>query len=99
MLMDNAIFVDGKEFISAVRASKKIGYSRDYIGQLCRAKKIPGKLIGKTWYVDYSALTLHRKTRKLGKKKKAEFQAPLAKNEEAKPLVFIKEDKKKPEKE
>jgi uncharacterized LabA/DUF88 family protein len=70
MLMDKSIFVDGKELISAIRASKKIGYASDYVGQLCRSKKIPGKLIGKTWYVDLSALVEHRKTRKLGKKKK-----------------------------
>lgn len=70
MLMNQSILVDGKELISAIRASKKVGYSGDYVGQLCRAKKIPGKLIGKTWYVDFSALIDHKRNRKLGKQKK-----------------------------
>src|SRR3989344_5359964 len=70
MLMIEPILSEGKEYISAIRASKKIGYASDYIGQLCRAKKIPGKLIGKTWYVDFASLLEHRRTRRLGKKKK-----------------------------
>src|SRR3990167_1604599 len=75
MLMALSIFLEGKEYISAIRASKKIGYARDYIGQLCRAKKIPGKLIGKTWYVDFTSLLEHRRTRKLGKKRKVASEA------------------------
>src|SRR3989344_6530853 len=67
MLIMNPIFSDGKEYISAIRASKKIGYASDYIGQLCRAKKIPGQLIGRTWYVDYVSLVEHKKNRQLGK--------------------------------
>src|SRR3990167_6850134 len=70
MLMALSIFLEGKEYISASRASKKIGYASDYIGQLCRAKKIPGRLIGRTWYVDFALLTEHKKNRQLGKVKK-----------------------------
>ncbi|MFZ2484767.1 MAG: hypothetical protein WAW81_02415, partial [Minisyncoccia bacterium] len=76
MLTNSSIFVDGKEFISATRASKKIGYAADYVGQLCRAKKIPAKLIGKTWYVDFSALVEHKKHRHLGRAKKVVTQQP-----------------------
>ncbi|OHB13696.1 MAG: hypothetical protein A3G05_02080 [Candidatus Zambryskibacteria bacterium RIFCSPLOWO2_12_FULL_45_14] len=72
----NPIFLDGKEYISAIRASKKIGYASDYIGQLCRAKKIPGRLIGKTWYVDFSSLLEHRKNRKLGRGKGVSVAPP-----------------------
>jgi len=39
MLMALPIFLEGKEYISASRVAKKIGYASDYIGQLCRAKK------------------------------------------------------------
>src|SRR3990167_6661841 len=69
MLMSLAIFAEGKEYISASRAAEKSGYSSDYIGQLCRAKKIPGKLIGKTWYVEFPALLEHKKSRQSGKKR------------------------------
>lgn len=65
MLMALDIFAEGKEYISASRASEKTGYSSDYIGQLSRAKKIPAKLLGRTWYVDLAALIEHKKTRQL----------------------------------
>src|SRR3989339_496101 len=54
MLMALSIFLEGKEYISASRA----------------AKKIPGRLIGRTWYVDFALLTEHKKNRQLGKVKK-----------------------------
>jgi hypothetical protein len=68
--MEQAIFLNGKSYISAVQAAKKVGYASDYVGQLCRLKKISAKLIGKTWYVDLDELILHKKNRKLGKRKK-----------------------------
>ena len=70
MLMELDIFSSGQEYISASRASEKVGYAQDYIGQLCRAKKVPGKLVGRTWYVDLSALLHHKKNSQLGKRKK-----------------------------
>ncbi|MSR87944.1 MAG: hypothetical protein EXS69_02155, partial [Candidatus Zambryskibacteria bacterium] len=57
------IFKDGEEYISASRAAEKVGYSSDYIGQLCRAKKIPGQLVGRTWYIDLNSLVEHKKNK------------------------------------
>src|SRR3989344_158110 len=74
--MISPIFSDGKEYISAVRAAEKIGYASDYIGQLCRAKKIPGQLMGKSWYVDFASLVEHKKNRHLGKAKKSLVSEP-----------------------
>src|SRR3989338_8023675 len=71
MLMNRPIFSDDKEYISAIRAAEKIGYASDYIGQLCRAKKISGRLIGKTWYVDFASLLDYKKNRQFGKVKKS----------------------------
>lgn len=65
--MKSALFLEGKEYISASRAGEIAGYSSDYIGQLCRARKISGKLIGRTWYVDSQSLLEHKKNRLLGK--------------------------------
>lgn len=65
--MTISIFSNGKEYISAIRAGELVGYSSDYVGQLCRAQKIPAKLIGRTWYVELEALEEHRRTRQLGK--------------------------------
>lgn len=71
MLMNKDLLIDGKVYISATRASKRVGYAPDYIGQLARANKISGRLIGKTWYVELDSLLNHKKTRKLGKRKKS----------------------------
>ncbi|MEK7148281.1 MAG: hypothetical protein AAB758_03200, partial [Patescibacteria group bacterium] len=65
------IFKGGEDYISASKAAEKIGYSSDYIGQLCRAKKIPGKLVGRTWYVDLNSLLEHKKNRKYRKVEKS----------------------------
>jgi hypothetical protein len=67
MLMELDILTGGSEYISATRASERTGYSSDYIGQLCRAKKVPGKLIGRTWYVELETLLAHKRMRKLGR--------------------------------
>src|SRR3989344_7596767 len=60
MLMELDIFSSGKEYISASRAAQKSGYASDYIGQLCRSGKIAGKLIGRTWYLDYAELVEYK---------------------------------------
>lgn len=75
MLMNQSIIVNEREYISAIRAAKKIGYTGDYVGQLCRAKKITGKLVGKAWYVDYNTLVEHKKNRKRGRAPVSRSQA------------------------
>lgn len=59
--MNQDLFVEKKKFISASRASQETGYAQDYIGQLCRGKRIPARMIGKSWYVDRAALLEHKK--------------------------------------
>ncbi len=68
----------GKKYISASRAAELTGYASDYIGQLCRAKKIHASLVGRSWYVleseilnhkDKNLLT-HRKTLKIRKSRR-----------------------------
>jgi hypothetical protein len=81
MLMNKSILIDGKEYISAVRVAKKIGYASDYIGQLCRSGKIAGTLIGKTWYVDYPSIVNHKKTHRRGRKRKDALESSLSHDE------------------
>jgi hypothetical protein len=61
--MEELIF-GGQKFISSRRASKVTGYSTDYIGQLCRANKIKGRLVGRSWYVSEDAVASHVKSTK-----------------------------------
>lgn len=74
--METSIFQKDREYVSASIAGKKLGYTSDYIGQLCRAGKVPGKLIGRTWFVDLHALLSHKKNRRLGKPKTEKGVAP-----------------------
>ncbi len=87
MLMDKDLLVDGKTYISAIRASKKIGYASDYIGQLCRGGKIPGKLIGRSWYVDFDALSTHKRENKVRKNKAILKNVPQLKKPQEVKLV------------
>lgn len=52
---------EGKEYISASRASKLTGYNQDYVGQLARGGKIPSRQIGNRWYIDREALVQHKR--------------------------------------
>lgn len=54
------VHLDGREYISASRASKITGYNQDYIGQLARAGKIMSRQVGNRWYVDRDALLAHQ---------------------------------------
>ncbi|MEK7194578.1 MAG: hypothetical protein AAB660_02735 [Patescibacteria group bacterium] len=55
------LFLEGKRFISVKRASQETGYSQDYIGQLSRHGKIPAKLVGRAWYVDFDSILSYQK--------------------------------------
>jgi hypothetical protein len=61
--MNKDLLIEGKEYISASRAANKLGYSQDYVGELARTGKVPGRMIGRTWYVDATAITEHKTTR------------------------------------
>ncbi len=76
MLMELDILRTKDRYISATEASAKTGYSTDYIGQLSRAGKIHGKLVDRTWYVDLNILLEHKRTRRLGRRKKAKEESP-----------------------
>lgn len=60
---DTLISFDGRDYISASRASEITGYNRDYLGQLARAGKILSKQIGKRWYLDRESLMDHKESK------------------------------------
>lgn len=62
---------DGKKYVKASKAAEEVGYTADYVGQLCRAGKIDSRLVGRTWYVEEEALKEHKKTKSRSNKKKA----------------------------
>ncbi|MEK7070289.1 MAG: hypothetical protein AAB966_00615, partial [Patescibacteria group bacterium] len=54
--MNSDLYFEGKKYISARRAAQVSGYSTDYIGQLCRAKNLECKMIGRGWFVSEISL-------------------------------------------
>ncbi len=49
--------ISGKRYISTRRAAKQYKYHSDYIGQLIRGKKLIGRKVGRSWYVELDSLT------------------------------------------
>lgn len=56
------IVLDGKKYVSAKRAAKQTGYTKDYIGQLSRAGRLPARMIGRNWYIEESAVDHQQKS-------------------------------------
>ena len=50
--MPNGVFLNNIKHLSSKEAGDYAGYTHDYISRLCREGKVPGKKIGKAWYVE-----------------------------------------------
>ena len=59
-MAEGTVLIEGKEFVSSERASKLVGYTKDYVGQLARAGKIEAKRIGRSWYISQNSITKHK---------------------------------------
>ncbi|MBI2618361.1 helix-turn-helix domain-containing protein [Candidatus Kaiserbacteria bacterium] len=53
---NRSLMLDGKEYISSKRAAELMGYTQDYIGQLCRTGKIEARQVGRGWYIPSSVV-------------------------------------------
>lgn len=78
--MDTIVF-DGVDYVKASVAAKHFNYTSDYIGQLCRSKKINARLVGRTWFVNIDSIVEHRKN-KHAKQKSIKAEALKRKNNE-----------------
>ena len=57
--MDKVTF-EGVEYVKASALAKQFKYTSDYIGQLCRAKKVDARLVGRTWFVNPESVIEHK---------------------------------------
>jgi hypothetical protein len=57
--MDKVV-IDGIEYVKAAAAAEQLNYTSDYVGQLCRAKKVDARLVGRTWFVHPESLKEHK---------------------------------------
>jgi len=46
--------------MKASEIAKQFSYTADYVGQLCRAKKVDARLVGRTWYVNPTSVQEHK---------------------------------------
>ncbi len=54
------VTLEGKQYVKASVIAKQFRYTADYIGQLCRGKKVDARLVGRTWFVNVASLEDHR---------------------------------------
>lgn len=59
----NSVTVDGKNYVKAGVIARELGYTGDYVGQLCRAGKVDAQLVGRSWYVNEDSLNNHKRGR------------------------------------
>jgi len=57
--MDEVI-LDNKKYIKASTIAKHLGYTSDYVGQLCRSGKVDAQLVGRSWFVAEDSLREHK---------------------------------------
>jgi hypothetical protein len=60
--MGSDLFFENKKYIPAKDAAALTGYSKDYVGQLCRGNKVLSKRIGHTWYVCEESILNYKST-------------------------------------
>ena len=59
----DTISVKGEKYIKAGLIAKELGYTPDYVGQLCRSGQVLATLVGRGWYVSESSIRAHKKSR------------------------------------
>lgn len=59
----DTVILDGVEYVKASVVAKRFRYTSDYIGQLCRGKKVDARLVGRTWFVNPVSLEEHKQNK------------------------------------
>lgn len=72
------VLLDNTKYTKASVLAKQFKYTADYVGQLCRAKKVDARLVGRTWFVNADSLSEH---------KEKTHQKPVEKTIQHAPLV------------
>ncbi|MEX2341191.1 MAG: hypothetical protein WD605_02620 [Candidatus Paceibacterota bacterium] len=57
------ISLKGEKYLKASVIAEKLGYTADYVGQLCRSKQVDATLVGRSWYVSEKSISEHKKSR------------------------------------
>ena len=57
------ISVGGENYVKASSLARELGYTADYVGQLCRSGAVKAQMVGRSWYVHEPSLREHKKSR------------------------------------
>lgn len=57
------ISINGEKFVKASSIARELGYTADYVGQLCRGEKVEAQLVGRSWFVSEEGLRAHKRDR------------------------------------
>lgn len=57
------ISFEGESYVKAVDLARELGYTSDYVGQLCRSGKVKARLVGRSWYVSPDSIRQHKRGR------------------------------------
>jgi len=69
--MEETLNIGGKKYIASSSAARKTGYAPDYIGQLCRSRKVDAIRVGRAWFVDVASLSTYTEIDLCGETKTA----------------------------
>lgn len=81
----DALELNGVTYVKASAIARDLGYTSDYVGQLCRSGKVDAQLVGRSWYVHEQSIRDHKKSR---------YRSNTAKTVNAlKETISVREDK------
>jgi hypothetical protein len=80
------LVLDGATYVPLKVAAAQSGYEKNYLGQLCRAGKVDGRLVGRNWYINLESLEGHTAL-DYGNRGTSAF---VAKKEKETPTIFPK---------
>ncbi|MDC1205226.1 hypothetical protein N8083_00055 [Candidatus Pacebacteria bacterium] len=55
--------LNGITYVKASSIARDLGYTADYVGQLCRSGKVDAQLVGRSWYVSDESIRTHKGSR------------------------------------
>ncbi|MFT5036443.1 MAG: hypothetical protein ACI9VM_000003 [Candidatus Azotimanducaceae bacterium] len=55
--------LNGIKYVKASSIARDLGYTSDYVGQLCRGGKVEAQLVGRSWFVSEDSIRSHKGSR------------------------------------
>jgi hypothetical protein len=69
--MEETLDIGGKIYMASSSAARKTGYAPDYIGQLCRSRKVDAIRVGRAWFVGVASFSAYAEIDLCGETKTA----------------------------